>query len=247
MVALDTSVELERIAMAGWPGLELGELGEWRLRAAFGFTGRGNSALPLGSPGRPLADAVAYVRDWYFARDLPAMVQVPLPARADLVPVLEGAGFTRAWGALVLTASVESVLALPARMDLPAVSWALAPDDEWLSLYHYRGGEVPSYGVEVLKAGASPSFGTLVIDGTVAGICRTSASQGWVGLTAVEVSAAFRRRGLATHLLRSAAAATSASSVYLQVEHSNEAALALYKRSGFTQHHEYFYWRLPRP
>jgi ribosomal protein S18 acetylase RimI-like enzyme len=113
-----------------------------------------------------------------------------------------------------------------------------------LSLYHYRGGSLPSYGVEVLKAGASPAFGTLVIDGSVAGICRTSASEGWVGLTAVEVAPAFRRRGLATHLLRSAAASTTASSIYLQVEHSNDAALALYKRTGFTQHHEYFYWRL---
>ncbi|WP_163511115.1 GNAT family N-acetyltransferase [Fodinicola acaciae] len=244
---MDTSViELERIAMAGWPGLELATLGEWRLRAASGFTGRGNSALPLGSPGLPSAEAVSYVRDWYFSRGLPAMVQVPLPARADLVPVLEDAGFTRAWGALVLTAPVSAVLALPERTDLPAVSWSAEPGADWLSLYHYRGGELPSYGVDVLKAGASPAFGTLVSDGEVAGICRTSVSEGWVGLTAVEVSAAYRRRGLATHLLRSAAAVTPATSVYLQVEHSNEAALALYKRTGFTQHHEYFYWRLPR-
>ena len=45
-------LELERVAAAHWRGTEQEWLGEWLLRAADGFTGRANSALPLGDPGR---------------------------------------------------------------------------------------------------------------------------------------------------------------------------------------------------
>nr|WP_163570726.1 GNAT family N-acetyltransferase [Fodinicola feengrottensis] len=156
---------------------------------------------------------------WYGQRGLPAMLQVPLPVRAELVRPLEDAGFVRGHGARVLTASVSSV-AEAVRTDLPAIEWAAAPDDGWLSLYHYRGGDLPDSAVPVLVAGADVRFGTLRIDGAVAGICRTSSASGWLGdLTAVEVSPVFRRQGLATHLLRSAAARTDAEGVYLQVEH----------------------------
>ena len=55
-------LELERMAAAHWRGTEEEWLGEWLLRAADGFTGRANSALPLGDPGRPLDDG-ARLRD----------------------------------------------------------------------------------------------------------------------------------------------------------------------------------------
>ena len=43
--------DLERAAALHWQAPETERLGEWRLRAADGFTGRANSALPLGDPG----------------------------------------------------------------------------------------------------------------------------------------------------------------------------------------------------
>jgi hypothetical protein len=56
---------LERAAAQHWQAPETQRLGEWLLRAAQGFTGRANSALPLGDPGMPLPEAVAAVTDWY--------------------------------------------------------------------------------------------------------------------------------------------------------------------------------------
>ena len=50
------------MAAAHWRGTEEEWLGEWLLRAADGFTGRANSALPLGDPGLPLDDG-ARLRD----------------------------------------------------------------------------------------------------------------------------------------------------------------------------------------
>src|ERR1700750_1438100 len=45
---------LEEVAALGWPAAETRWLGRWLLRAAAGWTGWGNSVLPLGDPGLPL-------------------------------------------------------------------------------------------------------------------------------------------------------------------------------------------------
>lgn len=79
---------LQRLCARTWPGLEQDRLGEWELRAAGGFTGRANSALPLGDPGMPLPAALARVTDWYLARGLAPRLQLP----AELP---EGAGARR--------------------------------------------------------------------------------------------------------------------------------------------------------
>jgi len=65
---------LERAAARHWQAPETGRLGEWLLRAAAGFTGRANSALPPGDPGVPLPEAVTAVQDWYRRRALPPMI-----------------------------------------------------------------------------------------------------------------------------------------------------------------------------
>ena len=233
-------LELERIAALGWPGTETAELDGWLLRAGGGFTGRANSALPVGSDPDPAA-----VLDWYAARGLPAMVQLPLPASAALLAGLEGSGWRLMHGAVVLTATTADVLArTPVRPELPEVDVADRPDAEWLSLYHHRGNPLPAAAVDVLTAG-DPTFVTLRIDGRVAATCRAATAAGWLGVTAVEVTESLRRQGLATHLLRQVAQRSDATHVYVQTEHSNSAALALYGRAGFTRHHEYRYLRAP--
>ena len=69
--------DLECAAALHWQAPETERLGDWLLRAAEGFTGRANSALPLGDPGVPLPEAVAVVEDWYRRRALPPMIVVP--------------------------------------------------------------------------------------------------------------------------------------------------------------------------
>ena len=87
-----TSTTLEQIAAEGWQPLEQASVGDWVLRAAAGFTGRANSVLPLGDPGRPLDEALAGVSSWYAERSLPPKIQVPLPLRADLDAALDRPG-----------------------------------------------------------------------------------------------------------------------------------------------------------
>jgi len=68
---------LERAAARHWQAPETEPLGEWLLRAAAGFTGRANSALPLGDPGCPRPEAVTAVEAWYRRRALPPMIVLP--------------------------------------------------------------------------------------------------------------------------------------------------------------------------
>jgi GNAT superfamily N-acetyltransferase len=77
-----TITDLERVAAAHWRGTEEEWLGQWLLRAAGGFTGRANSALPLGDPGLPLGEAVDYVTRWYADRGLRPMIALPVPLDA---------------------------------------------------------------------------------------------------------------------------------------------------------------------
>ena len=103
--------DLERAAALHWQAPETEPLGEWLLRAAAGFTGRANSALPAGDPGLPLAEAVTAVEDWYRRRDLRPMIVLPQGAGPES---LEDLLAERSWvpspgPAFVMTADIADI------------------------------------------------------------------------------------------------------------------------------------------
>src|SRR4051794_26023858 len=77
IVDADGIQRMEAVAALGWQAPDRAWLGRWLLRAAAGFTGRANSALPLGPPDRPLADAVDEVERWYRERRLRPCIVIP--------------------------------------------------------------------------------------------------------------------------------------------------------------------------
>lgn len=249
--AMEAITDLERMAAAHWRGTEEEWLGDWLLRAAEGFTGRANSALPLGDPGMPLDDALAAVTDWYRSRGLPPMIAIPLPLEGDSScrrlddhlsertwPTRPGPAFFMVAG----LAGLRSARELPADAEFRVDA---EPDDAWLAMYHYRGQQrQPPVMRQVLTSAPAQAFASVRAGREVLAIGRLSIANGWAGITAVEVSPARRRTGMGAALtlaICAEAAARGARQVFLQVEVDNAAARALYERCGFRYSHRYHY------
>jgi N-acetylglutamate synthase len=244
--------ELERAAADGWRAPEEAALGGWRLRAAGGFTGRANSALAVGDPGLPLAQAIDEVSRWYRARELPPMIAIAFPAGrpqdSAVDRFLAGLGWPVSHGAVVMTADPAAVASQGNGQD--RVDIDPEPDDGWLGLHRFRGGKPPPVSRRLLMSAPWQAFGSVREDGRTIAIGRVAQARGWAGLTAVEVDPGRRRRGLGgaiTGALAAAAARHGATVLYLQVVGDNAAARSLYRRAGFADHHEYHYRVAPEP
>ncbi len=242
--------DLEEAAAGGWRAPEQARLGRWLLRAACGFTGRANSALAIGDPGMPLADAVAEVCRWYQARGLPPMVAVPYAVNEPQTSAVDRFLARRGWpvrsaAATVMTATPAAVATGTAEAAAAVhVGVAAEPDDGWLELYRHRGRRPPPISRRLLMSAPWQAFASVREAGGTVAIGRVAVAGGWAGLTAVEVHPGQRRRGLGraiTGALAAAAARHGAAGLYLQVENDNAAARALYRQAGFADHHGYHY------
>lgn len=245
--------DLEAAAALGWQGLDTARLGGWLLRAGGGFTGRANSCLPLDGPGMPIHDAIATVEEWYEARSLKPMFQVPEPIGTTIEGALDARGWqaVRLRSALMMTAPIEKVRVEGHHPALPAASIDPKPGDAWLANYHYRGGDLPDTAIDVMINAETVGFAEVYDGGEFVAGARgavTSAPSGrrWLGVTAVEVVPHARRRGLGRHIVAELAGwgrRHAATDVYLQVAGENSAAIATYERLGFVEHHGYHYRR----
>jgi GNAT superfamily N-acetyltransferase len=233
---------LEAICERGWRAAETAEIGGWLLRADHGFTGRANSALPLGRP-QSLDQTLELARAWYAGRGLPLKIQLPWPARRLLDSELGERGFEIGEDVHVLAARID-LLALP---DLAVSATITAqPDAAWLGEYHYRDQpQLPDGAAQLLARHDRALFLAIRADDQVVAIGRGAVDSGWVGITAVEVRTEYRRRGLGRAVLAGLVAAArdrhGAERAYLQVASTNQPAISLYLNAGFWHHHDYRY------
>jgi GNAT superfamily N-acetyltransferase len=249
---------LERAANDAWPAPVQARLGEWILRAADNWTGRGNSALAVGDPDRPLEAAIDEVQRWYADRGQRALINAPMPLAAPVNAALDARGWT-AWPLTLVQTAPLGVLQAPADPadpgDLPPVELLDDPTDAWLAMVAQHKGDLPAAardiltGVPLVKfahvhdaAGGLLAVARGTVTGGVAHDAVGTALGRWHGVTLVQVTADARRRGLARHVMRALAdwaGAHGATRAFLQVEERNTAATALYGRLGFRTHHTY--------
>lgn len=221
--------KLEHAAALAWPGVEQRWVEGWFLRAAGGHTHRANSAVPLGFDAT--ASALPDIVEWYSARGLTPWLSIPdrLFKLADAAPHLETVVMARDLGA------VEEPDA--------TVRLAPAPDDEWLRRYER---DVPA---EVLTSvvDGEAVFGAVAGAAVARAAVTMSLDDGrWVGISALRVADAARRRGHAGRLcsaLLSWGAGLGASRAYTQVLTDNAPARTLFESMGFTVHHRSRYIR----
>ncbi|MEU1809997.1 GNAT family N-acetyltransferase [Micromonospora aurantiaca (nom. illeg.)] len=247
-------VALELAADEAWPAPVRGRLGDWRLRWADGWTGRANSALPVGDPDRPLPAALDAVQRWYAERGGPALVNTPLPLAAPVGAELDTRGWTSRPPVLVQTVPLRTLTvpppatppptAGPLPADAPPVTLVDAPADDWLVIAAGRKGGLPDAARQVLTGAPRVRFAELREGGRLLAVGRgtvTGAGR-WLGVSLLETVPEARRRGLAATVVRALAgwgAAEGATHAFLQVEQSNTGAVALYRGLGFTTHHTY--------
>lgn len=257
-----TPEQLERVCQQGWRAPTEENLGDWSLRAADGFTGRANSARVGGDPGLEAGMAIGAVEGFYAAHALPPMAQVVVgsPWQTEF----ERRGWVTArhgpHDPVVQVASVaQAQRARPSRAASlgtePPVTIDSAVSPEWMAPYGRTSGVDPSVVRAVMESGDAVAFAR--VEGPddegppahhVVAIGRAVVTGDWMGIQAVEVAPAHRRRGLASRVVDALlgwGSAHGALSAYLQTLPNNVPALELYARYGFVTHHAYRYLRPP--
>lgn len=239
---------LELAATEAWPPPVVEELGAWRLRAAGGYTGRANSALPVGDPGMPLPEALDAVVAFYRRQGLPPQVDVPLPLAASVERELLKAGWHAECTVEVQVCPLNELIAVTPPGDGFELSPTMSPG--FLAMVADDRGPLPEAALHVLTAVPELVFahrydddGTLLARarGTITGNGR------WLGVFGVETATSARRRGLAQESMGALArwaARHGATDAFLQVESRNTPALAMYAKLSFTRHHHYTRYRL---
>jgi ribosomal protein S18 acetylase RimI-like enzyme len=242
-----STARMQSICSAGWPARETEHLGEWLLRTHGGITGRANSAMAIGDPGRPVPAALDAVSQWYVDRGVPPLLQLPLADPVNLA--MADLGWQRQHVTIVQVAPVAALLSsLPRRDDLTA-SVTPTPTPEWLALMHDLDTGDPETHVAILTGPEVVGFATLLRGDEPVGIGRVSVEGDWAGVTSVDVAPAARRQGIASAVMRTLvgwAGERGAQATYLQVRAANDAALRLYAALGYVTHHLYVY-RAPTP
>ena len=226
---------LEHAGALAWPGTEQHWLDGWLLRAGGGYTSRANSAVPLDFSAT--IAALPGVIEWYERRGLAPWLALP----DRLVPV-------RAAGIKNTRVMVSDVSHAPPH---PEVTLLDRPDPGWLACYERDvplpvltaviDGEVVFASAVGAAVAVSPRPLAAVGRGAV-----TTAPDGtvWLGISAVQVAAAHRRRGHARVLCQALidwGAQRGATRAYVQVLAENTGAIALYSGLGFVLHHHHRY------
>lgn len=236
-------LDLETVMAAGWRAAETADLDGWLLRHDAGWTRRANSALPLRTSSLPFPELLDAVTAFYAERGLAPRIQLPLPARG----LIDAELARRCW-------QIEAPVAVLTRelptqvQDRPPVTISATLEDAWRAGYHARDGLLPPQAQALLERHPEVAFAHVAEQGRTLGIARGTVDSEWLGITALEVAADARRRGIATALVARLEAwgfAAGARRAYLQVEIDNSPALALYRGLGYTEHHRYHYRRPP--
>jgi GNAT superfamily N-acetyltransferase len=240
---------LEAAAADGWPGMQRAWIDGWSLHAGQGYTGRANSAVPLGSFGVPAErdfETLQSIGKWYIEHGLPLRLRLP-DRLAPPPPDWDTWGET-----IVLGLDIDNIV-LPQGPSMVRVDSEPAP--AWLELYRLEGEDTaavppppPDAAVLTAVQNGELGFATLGVPLPLAigrgAVTTAPDDRRWIGLSCLTVAAPHRRHGLGTlvcaELIRWGHK-RGATHAYVQVEVDDTGALAMYRGLGFLEHHRYRY------
>lgn len=233
---MDPSEIIELRCADAWPAVTEDEVGDWRLRAASGFTGRANSALALGDPGVPVPEALARVCEFAHVHGVRPVVQVIVGTETERA--IEAAGWVPDTGHAA--GHLVSVLLGPLGAGAAGVEFLPEPSPSWWELA--AGTTEPTPAQRHVLTTGEVGYGVAEIR---AGAVRAAVAGELLHVSRLAVRPEHRRRGLARALMAASgawAAERGAARCVLQVAVENAPALALYETLGFREHHRYRYW-----
>ncbi len=237
--------QLEEITLNTAPAVHQHFFDGWVLRASSTDTRRSNSTTALHRGLRDLDKKIAYVEGWYRDHKQPAIFRLSPLAPAELEAKLEARGYTREADTEVMTMDMRlPVPAAEPTQGMRVVESSVA--DGLRTLHRMKGSTTELVAQESLRQklwhGTEVFLNLRNINGIIScGMARLEEEN--VCIFNMRTADAHRGKGhaslLVSHLLAwgQAHAATTA---FLQVEKTNEAANAVYRRYGFVP--RYTYW-----
>jgi ribosomal protein S18 acetylase RimI-like enzyme len=240
--SLAAVARLERLCADAWPAPVDEPLGEWRLRAADGYTGRANAALAVGDPGMPVPEALARVHRFAAEHGIGPRVHAPVGSPWERAVAAEG------WVLDVGHAAGPESSVLVAEADGEAdarVELAEHPAPEWWELA-LDGAPTPAQRHVLDPPGSlRRTFGLLRgPSGEALGQVRAAVVADHLHVSLLRVVPQARRQGVAAALMTTAGAwgrEHGARWSVLQVAAHNTGARAFYERLGYVEHHRYRY------
>jgi GNAT superfamily N-acetyltransferase len=231
-------IELEKLLNSTWSATEQVMHGEWLFRASGKYTMRANSVLPQGAPpfGKPeknIDEAIKDVITFYADRDLEPIFHLPLPLYEELFNYLLAHGWKEKLRAQVQVVDIEE---LEIYSDL-VLEVSATCSSEWLAV---QGDEKLLSLMDKTQA----LYFILKKESTPVAVLRAGIRDDWAVISRLFVKPEYRGLKFSQELMRLVFRdlhSTGITKAALQVDISNQAAIALYKGLGFRKHHEYSY------
>lgn len=233
--------KIEQLSLDAWPASETLGDGDWIMRFENGYSKRANSVTVLGGLDTDLDRRISACEELYRSRELRPIFRLPSFAESDAVDrALEKRGYEIVDPTNVMIRSLD---------DTGAESGAIGEEriDDWLVLHRRLLSDTRNRGHHrrILENIRNPRLFASLSHRERKAVCGMGVLDGkFFGLFDIVTDSAVRRQGLAARLvlgMHAWAREKGAATAYLQVIKSNEGAVALYEKLGYTTLYEYWY------
>src|SRR5450631_3297476 len=234
---------IEEASLNSWPALQQMHFDGWIMRFSEGYTKRANSITPLYTSLLPAQEKIVACENLYRIKQLPTIFRLlSFSSTADdLDALLAQQGYQRVDHVLILSTELTSV----------ATAWNSSlhtvPLAGWLALFcQFKQAPIEQHQshLEMLKRIVPDPLCAVLYNNWLPVACGLGVLENDVfGMFDIVTDPEQRNKGYGTQLVAAMlgwARQNGARHAYLQVVHTNQAALHLYEKFGF--HELYHYW-----
>ena len=245
----DSIKKIEDLSLNAWPSHQMQVYDGWILRFSYFYTHRTNCAEQIGLSTLPISEKIPFCENTYRRWGTPCIFKISPIGDPDLDRELSLRGYRIEHETNVMTASLDVLSPAPALP--PGFEFQLTDrvDAAWIdTLFRLKEG-APAIHRKIVPH----MYAAIPMDEIVLRVCHGGQSVGiglgildrdMVGVYAIHVHSAFRRKGIARFIVASIlneARSRGASAAYLQVVSDNGPAKSLYRKLSFEESYRYYF------